>query len=55
MCKKLKLYDRCKIEFQTLSTYNSEVMRGLVHTQEHKEKMDRLQKKYNKLIREKYK
>ena len=37
-------------KFDALATYNSEVMRGLVHTREYEKRMDELQKEYYEVL-----
>ncbi len=38
-------------EFDKLANYNSEVVRGLAHTPEWKEKMKELQKEFNEVMK----
>lgn len=41
------IYGLSEIEFNQLAKYNSEVARGIMHTEEWKQKMAQLQKTYN--------
>ena len=43
-----------KNEYDRLAVYNSEIHRGLIHTDEYKLEMEKIQKEFNKELKEHY-